>query len=398
MASLADVFWPAQVPLERGDVLAVRLPPGPEWLDIVREAWEAEAALFPLDHRMPDGMATDLVDRARPTVIRGPTGTRRLDGDPAGAGDALIVHTSGTSNGPKLVRLSRSAVEAAVRSSSMALEATRDDRWLCCLPVAHIGGLLVLLRSVVLGAPATVHATFDPAVVAAERDAISFTSLVPTMLGRLLDTGVDVARFRAILVGGSALPAAMRESAERAGVRVVETYGLTESCGGIVYDGYPLAGTQVRIGAGEEIELRGPTLASGDRSGNAPAISDDGWLRTGDAGAFDERGRLRVLARLDEVIVTGGQKVSPDDVENALLLSGKVREAAVAGRPDADWGERVVAWIVPEDASDPPGLDELRDQVASVLPRYAAPHELRLVERLPRTFSGKVRRAALPPD
>jgi o-succinylbenzoate---CoA ligase len=386
-----------QLRFERGDVVAVRLPPGPEWLGIVRAAWEAEAALLPLDHRMPDGMAAALVDRARPTVIRGPGGTRRLGGDPAGLGDALIVHSSGTSNGPKLVRLSRSAVEAAVRSSSTALEATSDDAWLCCLPVAHIGGLLVLLRSVVLGAPATVHPTFDPAAVAAESDSISFTSIVPTMLGRLLDAGVDVARFDAILVGGSALPAALRERAERAGARVIETYGLTESCGGVVYDGQALDGTQVRVGARGEIELRGPTLTSGYRSGDAPAISVDGWLSTGDAGAFDERGRLRVLARLDEVIVTGGQKVSPDDVENALLLTGKVREAAVAGRPDAAWGERVVAWVVPEDASDPPGLDELRDAVASVLPRYAAPHELRLVERLPRTLSGKVRRAALPP-
>jgi o-succinylbenzoate---CoA ligase len=395
LASLADVPAPEQMPFARGDVVAVRLPPGPEWLDIVRRAWDVGAALFPLDHRMPDAMAADLVERARPTVMLDRRGPRRVNGRPAGADDALIVHTSGTSNGPKLVRLSRSAVEAAVRTSSAALEATGRDAWLCCLPVAHVGGLLVLIRGILLGAPVRVHARFEPVAVA-DSYGVAFTSLVPTMLRRLLEAGVDVARFRAILVGGSALAAGLRERAEDAGANVVETYGLTESCGGVVYDGLPLEGTELRIGRDDEIELRGPTLLTGYRSGGEPEISDDGWLRTGDAGRFDEHARLRVLGRLDDLIVTGGQNVAPDDLEEALLTSAKVREVAVAGRPDTEWGERVVAWVVPEDPSDPPTLEELRAAVAAVLPRYASPRELRLVRHLPRTFSGKVRRAALP--
>lgn len=381
--------------LERGDVVAVRSPPGPGWLEIVHETWGAGATLFPLDHRLPEPAAAHMLRRARPTVLRVPEGSTRLEGEPAGRGDALILHTSGTSNGPKLVRLSRAAVEAAVETSSATLGATRDDAWLCCLPVAHIGGLLVLLRGVLLRAPVRVHPGFEPGAVAAS-DGVSFTSLVPTMLRRLLDAGADLARFRAILVGGSGLPADVRERAERSGARVVETYGLTESCGGVVYDGRPLDGTDVRIGPGDEIELRGPTLLTGYRTGDPPAVSEDGWLRTGDAGEIDRRGRLRVLGRLGDVIVTGGEKVAPQEVEAALRSHAKVREIAIAGRRDPEWGERVVAWVVPHDPSDPPTLDELRDAAGAALPRYAAPRELRLIQHLPKTFSGKVRRVGLP--
>ncbi len=388
---------PEHVTISDGDVVAVHLAPGPEWLDIVAETWEAGAALFPLDHRLPETMASDLLERARPTVIRDPGGSRRVDGDRAAPGDAVILHTSGTANGPKLVRLGRSAVEAAVGVSSAALGATRDDAWLCCLPVAHVGGLLVLLRGILLGAPVTVHKGFDAGAVG-EADGVSYTSLVPTMLRRLLDAGVDVSHFRTILVGGSRLPADLRERAERSGAHVVETYGLTESCGGVVYDGSPLAGTEVRTGPNGRIALRGPTLMSGYRFGDAPPLSDDGWLRTEDAGEIDPGGRLRVLGRLDEMIVSGGEKVWPPQVEAALVGNPKVLEVAIAGRPDPEWGERVVAWVVPRDPSDPPRLEELRESAASGVSRHAAPRELRIVARLPRTFSGKVRRAALPGD
>lgn len=397
MASLADVSRPQQTTLERDDVVAVRLPPGTEWLDIIAETWEAGAALFPLDHRLPEPMAAELLHRARPTVIRDADGTNRLDGEPADEDDALILHTSGTSDGPKLVRLSRPAVRAAVSSSSDALGATSEDPWLGCLPVAHVGGLLVVLRGVLLGAPVEVLPRFDPDAIAAT-DGAAFTSLVPTMLGRLLDAGIDLARFRAILIGGAALSPDVRDRAERQGAHVVETYGLTESCGGVVYDGHPLEGTEVRVRPDDEIELRGPTLLSGYRPAGGPPLSEDGWFRTGDAGELDGRGRLRTLGRLDDVIVTGGEKVSPGEVEAVVLQHAAVLDAAVAGLPDPEWGDRVVAWIVPVDPSDPPTLDELREAVAAGLPRHAAPRELRVVERLPMTFSGKVRRAALPRD
>ncbi len=238
-----------------------------------------------------------------------------------------------------------------------------------------------------------------PLGLAEERDA-AFVSLVPTMLVRLLDAGVDLSGFRAILVGGAAFPAELRTRARAAGARTVETYGLTESCGGVVYDGRPLAGTEVRIdGRTCGIELRGPTLMFGyrfDPAGTEEALTADGWLRTADAGVFDDSRRLHVLGRVDDLINSGGEKVWPEEVEEALRHHPKVADLAVGGRADPAWGQRVVAYIVPREPGDPPTLEELRDHVARTLPRFKAPRELVLLaDRVPRTLSGKVRRGAL---
>jgi o-succinylbenzoate---CoA ligase len=389
-----------RVSVTRGDVVAVSLEPGPAWVDLVAETWEAGAALLPIDHRLPSREAGGLLQRARPTVSLDATGARRIDGEAADPEIALIVHTSGTGGAPKFVQFDRRAIDAAVACSASALGASDADRWLCCLPLAHVGGLLVLLRAVLLGAPVTIHPGFDAAAIAAERG-LAFTSLVPTMLGRLIDAGAELSGFRAILVGGAHLSSDRRASAEHAGATVVETYGLTESCGGVVYDGVPLPGTEMRIDPDGGIELRGPTLMRGyrfDPSATAAAFTEEGWLRPGDAGEIDGEGRLRVVGRFDDLINTGGEKVWPDEVEAALREHPGVRDVAVAGRPDPEWGQRVAVWVVPADPSDPPTLDELRAFVAPTLPRHAAPRELTLAERLPRTASGKLRRAALPRD
>jgi o-succinylbenzoate---CoA ligase len=383
-----------------GDVVAVFLEPGPAWFDLVAETWAAGAALLPVDHRLPPREARALLERARPTVSLDGGGARRIDGEAADPEIALVVPTSGTGGTPKLVQFDRRAIDAAVAASASALGASDGDRWLCCLPLAHVGGLLVLLRGVLLGAPVTIHQGFDAAAVAAERGS-AFTSLVPTMLGRLVAAGADLSGFRAILVGGAHLPPDLRASAERAGASVVETYGLTETCGGVVYDGLPLPGTQMRIDPRAGIELRGPTLMRGyrfDPPATAAAFTEDGWLRSGDAGEIDGEGRLHVVGRFDDLITTGGEKVWPDEVEAALREHPGVREVAAAGRSDPEWGQRVAVWIVPADPSDPPSLDELRTFAARTLPRHAAPRELSLAERLPRTASGKLRRAALPRD
>ena len=379
--------------------MAVTLPPGPEWIRIVAEVWDAGAALFPVDHRLPQPEIRALLDRASPTVVHDAGGWARLPaGVPAGPEVALVVHTSGTGGALKLAQFDRAAIDAAVASSALALEATSHDRWLCCLPLAHVGGLLVVLRAVLLGAPVTVHPEFDPAAVAAERNAV-FVSIVPTMLLRLLDANADLSHLRAILVGGSALSAGLRARAEAADARVIETYGLTESCGGVVYDGRPLAGIEARIDPRDQgIQLRGPTLMLGyrfDGEGTAAAFTEDGWLRTFDAGLLDPEGRLRVLGRLDDLIKTGGERVWPDEVEHALRDHAKVADAAVAGRLDPEWGQRVVAYVVPADPASPPTLQELRDHVSITLPRHKAPRELVLVPELPRTASGKVRRDGL---
>jgi o-succinylbenzoate---CoA ligase len=278
------------------------------------------------------------------------------------------------------------------------LEASPQDRWLCCLPLAHVGGLLVLLRSVLLGAPVTVHRRFDPEAVAAEADS-AFVSLVPTTLVRLLDAHADLSHFRAILVGGAAVPAWLADRARAEGANVIETYGLTESCGGVVYDGRPLPGTEVRIDGDGGIQLRGPTVMRGyldDAEATTRAFTDGGWLRAGDAGWIDGEGRLRVAGRLDDLINTGGEKVWPAEVEAVLQGHPGVAEVAIVGRPDPEWGQRVVAYVVPSDPTAPPSLEALRDHVALSLPRHSAPRQLVLVpEGLPRTPSGKVRRAAL---
>jgi O-succinylbenzoic acid--CoA ligase len=388
------------VSLTRGDVVAASLEPGPAWLDLVAETWAAGAALLPIDHRLAPREARALLERSRPTVSLDPVGARRIDGEEADPEIALIVHTSGTGGAPRFAQFDRRAIDAAVASSASALGASDRDRWLCCLPLAHVGGLLVLLRAVLLGAPVTIHPGFDTAAVAAERGS-AFTSLVPTMLGRLVAAGPELSAFRAILVGGAHLSPDLRANAERAGASVIETYGLTESCGGVVYDGVPLPGTEMRIDPMGGIELRGPTLMRGyrfDPSATAAAFTEDGWLRPGDAGEIDDEGRLHVVGRFDDLITTGGEKVWPDEVEAALREHPRVRDVAAGGRPDPEWGQRVAVWVVPADPSDPPSLEELRAFAARTLPRHAAPRELTLARRLPRTASGKLRRTALPRD
>jgi o-succinylbenzoate---CoA ligase len=399
-ASLSDVRALEHVSIAAGDLVAVSIPPSPAWLEIVAETWAAGAALLPVDHRLPPAEAEALLKRARPTVVLEAAGVRRVDGRPAGADIALIVHTSGTGGSPKLAQFDRRAIDAAVASSALALDASDEDRWLCCLPLSHVGGLLVLLRAILLGAPVTVHARFDPEAVEAE-PGVAFTSVVPTMLGRLVETGADLSSFRGILVGGAHLSPDLRTRAERTGANVVETYGLTETCGGVVYEGFPLPGTQMRIDADGGIQLRGPTLMQGyrfDEARSVAAFTDDGWLRPGDAGEIDRDGRLHVVGRIDDLINTGGERVWPDQVEAALRDHPGVRDVAAGGRLDPDWGQNVAVWIVPADPADPPSLEELRAFAARTLPRYAAPRELTLADRLPRTLSGKLRRAALPRD
>ena len=403
----------ATIGVVEGDVVAVRLPPGERWRGIVATLWNSGASVFPIDHRLPSTQVAELLARARPTVVGDDDGWRRVaGGDRADPELAVIVATSGSGAAARLVELTRSAVTTAVLASASALGAEPADGWVSALPPAHIGGLLVVLRSVVIGAPLSFASAGEPASLVPPPGA-RFTSLVPTLLQRALDAEVDLMRYRAILIGGAAFPAALAARAAAAGVRCVATYGLTESCGGVVYDGLPLPGVRVRIGAEAAIELHSPTLMRGyrdtpaglpvgipvghgpDRIGEAGSIDGDGWLRTGDAGTIDGDGRLHVAGRLDDVIVTGGENVWPTDVETALLEDPAVAEVAVTGAPDATWGSRVVAVVVPRDRHAPPVLEHLRDVVAARLGRHQAPRALVLVDALPRTAVGKIARAEL---
>lgn len=399
-ASLSHVAGTGNVRLRRSDVVAVALSPGPTWLDVVPWVWASGAALLPVDHRLPGPARRRLLDRARPTVELDDGGwSRRRAGVPADEGVVLVVATSGTAGRPKLAQFTQEAVLAAVEASATVLEASPDEPWLSCLPPAHVGGLLVVLRGTILGAPVIMLPRFDVRLVADARDA-RFTSLVPAMLIRLLDAGVELSNFRRILVGAGGMSAEVRTRVRDAGAPVIQTYGLTESCGGAVYDGFPLPGTRVRIEpARSAIELHGPSLMLGyrfDEPATTRAFTVDGWLRTADAGRLGPDGSLRVLGRLDDLIRTGGEGVWPDEVEEALRDHPKVAEIAVIGRLDTGWGQRVIAFVVPADPSEPPTLQELRDHAIRSLPRHAAPRELVVTPGpLPRSASGKVRRSAL---
>jgi O-succinylbenzoic acid--CoA ligase len=238
----------------------------------------------------------------------------------------------------------------------------------------------------VLGSPVVVHGSFD--VAAFTRPDASCTSLVPTMLTRLLSAGVNLAHFRAILVGGAELDEPSR------GRPVVSTYGMTESCGGVVYDGTPLDGVEMQIGADDEVQLRGPMMMRGYRLSDEQPVTADGWLRTRDAGVISD-GVLRVLGRLDDVIITGGEKVWPSEVEGVLRAHPAVADVAVVGTRDAEWGARVTAIVVASDPSDPPTLEAVRAFCRDRIASYKAPRALELRDALPRTSSGKISRSAL---
>jgi o-succinylbenzoate---CoA ligase len=342
----------------------------PTFVDALQRAWDAGDAVLPLDPRLPPAAARAVLDAARPD-------------EPVEPGDALVVATSGTGGAPKAAVLTSEAVaeSAAATSARLAVDPA-VDRWLACIPLAHVGGLGVVTRALLTGTALMVLPRPEPAAVAEVAAAgPTLVSLVPTALDRL-----DPSWFKAVVLGGAA------DRTPRP-ANVVRTYGLTETGGGVVYDGVPLDGVEVRVVEGE-VQVRGPMLLRAYRDGTDPKDAD-GWLATGDSGALGSDGCLEVAGRLADVVVTGGEKVWPDDVEAVLGGHPGVREVAVVGRPDPAWGAVVVAVVVPADPADPPTLESLRVWVKRSRPAFAAPRALELVEALPRTALGKVRRASL---
>ncbi|MEP7059508.1 MAG: AMP-binding protein [Actinomycetota bacterium] len=382
-----------------GDLVALRLAPGPAWLDAVTDIWAAGAAILPLDVRAPVAELRAILALADPGVIVSAEGTKIRDtGSSIGERIGLVMATSGTSGAPKLAELAKESVAAAVHSSTRALGAAVDAPWVACLTPAHVGGMLVLLRSAILGGPVSVQERFDPERIAAAATAVGpvFASVVPTMVQRLVASGIPLERVT-LLVGGGPLDVALCAAAERLGARVVTTYGLTETTGGVAYDGIPFPETDVRFDPDGAIELRGPTIMSGyrrDPQSTAEAFTTDGWLRTGDLGAMNGE-RLVVAGRSDDLIRTGAEKVWPQEVERALADHPKVVDVAVAGVPDPEWGSHVTAFVVPADLDSPPTLRDLQIHVEGRLTRFKFPRELHLVAEIPRTASGKVRRSGL---
>jgi o-succinylbenzoate---CoA ligase len=354
-------------------------------------------ALAPLDATLPAARLDALLALINPDTVEdsgGVTTARSAEKGGVADGTAVIVCTSGSTGVPKGVELGAAALLHSARASLARLGARPGERWLCCLPGAYIPAIGVLVRSLVSGTDPVLADRADAETVAAS--GCAHVSLVPTQLRRLLEADIDMstslAGFRSVLLGGAAAPAGLLDAARAAGVRVVTTYGMTETCGGCVYDGTPLDGVQVQIreeaqhGSGR-IWLGGPVLFSGYTHG--PQGSDDGWFRTGDLGRLDAAGRLVVQGRADDVINTGGFKVVPGEVAEALRTCPGVSDVAVVGLPDPEWGERVIAVVVPADPADPPGLELLRLHVRRRLPRYAAPSKVVIVDAVPLLPSGK---------
>ena len=389
-----------------GALVAIALP-RPAAARAVVAAWEAGEAVLPLD---PDAPAPELaatLAAARPThLLDGEGRSRRAGGEPAEAGVAAVVATSGTGGAPKAVELGADAVRWSALATSAALAAGPGDRWLCCVPVHGVAGLAVLARAWHTGLPVEVHERFDPAAVRAAAGRATLVSLVPAMLRRLLAAGDEAARFRRVLLGGGPVPADLTAEATGRDVGLVRTYGLTETFGGMVHDGHPLDGAEVRIGGlwttgadpEGEVLVRGPMLFRRYRGdpGRTAAVLRDGWLRTGDLGRVGPDGRLAVLGRRDDLVISGGVNVHPDEVEAVLASHPGVAEAAVAGRPDPEWGQRVAAFVVPRNPASPPTLAELRAFTRRRLAPAKAPRELVLVPALPRGPSGKLLRRLLP--
>jgi O-succinylbenzoic acid--CoA ligase len=341
-------------------------------------------------------------------------GEREVDPE----GPFSLMLTSGSTGTPKVVVLSRRAVLASATGSEYNLGLDEEERWLLCLPVSHVAGLSILVR--MLGARRTVVLLAPGAagLLARVKDLgrqiheqrVTLVSLVPTLLERLLQDGFQPpATLRAVLLGGAGCTPDLAERARQAGIPLLTSYGLTETGSqiaarryaerhvslaqrnGCVSSGHPLAGVKIKI-VGERIAIKAPTLLSGYVGAATPAVDADGWFVTTDRGVLGPEGELYVLGRTDSVILTGGEKVDPEEVERALRALPEVRDACVFGLPSGEFGQRVVAVVVPTASTPSLKLEQLTVQLRSQLARFKLPRALVIADALPFTASGKLDR------
>ncbi len=385
------------------ELIAIDGPATDRYVDIIIETWRNGYAFAPIDPRLPPDARRAVVEVIKPTAVVtiGSDGTvernAMADGEPVLEGDAVVVATSGTSGQPKAVVHTHGSIEASAQATSKALDVDpTTDRWLACLPLAHIGGLSVVMRSLITSTPLTVHDGFDPAAVtaAAASGGVTLVSLVTRALNQ-----VPAELFRTVLIGGAAPPADPPAN-------VIPTYGMTETGSGVVYGRQVLDGCEIALADDDghqidgpdrsgRIHVRGPMLFRAYRDSPSPFV-DGGWFRTSDLGHWRSDGSLAVEGRAADVIVSGGEKVWPGPIEELLAARSDVVEAAVVGRPDADWGHRVVAVVVPADPAHPPSLTDVRDAVRDRLPPWCVPKDLIVrSDPLPRTSLGKLRRSAV---
>jgi o-succinylbenzoate---CoA ligase len=361
------------------ELVCLDMPCGPQMVDRIRRAWDDGDAIFPLDQRLPAPARANVMQAAKPTRVVTLDQETRITGTPVETGDAVVVATSGTTGQPKAAVLTLNAVTASARATSLRLGVTSSDKWLACLPPSHVGGLSVILRSILTDTPLIAVPAFTvESYDAAAREGATLVSLVSTALQR-----VDSAKYRTIILGGSRPP-------HDRPLNTVATYGMTETGSGVVYDGIPLENVEIEV-RDSIIYLRAPMLMRAYRTGDSP-FTNDGWFRTGDIGTF-ENGRLAVEGREGDLIISGGENVWPEDVEAAIRTSSLVNDVCVAGVPDREWGQVVIAWIVPCDQS--PSLEDIRSHVKETMPAHCAPRRIEIVSEIPRTSLGKPQRVEL---
>ena len=393
--------------VRRGSTVAMTMHPRREQVVMVHALMKVGAVLLPLGPRLSAEERAAVIATEEPAVDLDDAGElTQTEADLPLLGEhdmddvAGHVMTSGSTGMPEPIGLTYGNFLWSAVASAFNIGVEPADRWLCCLPLSHISGLGIVMRSVIYGTAAVVHDGFDVDRVAEslERDGITVVSLVATMLTRLLDAGADLSGPRALLIGGGPVPEDPLEEALGRGATVVQTYGLTETCSQVTTlapadarrklgsAGRPLLTTHLRIQDGE-ILVQGPTVAPG-------RADADGWLHTGDLGRIDEEGFLYVEDRMDDLIVTGGENVVPAEVEKVLLRHPEVADAAVVGREDPEWQQAVTAIVVLQDGSEV-SPDELRRHCAESLAGFKVPKRVELAAALPRTPSGKLMRRAL---
>lgn len=364
------------------ELVCLDMPAGSQFVDRLKQAWDEGDAIFPLDQRLAAPARQAVLATARPTVIASESGDSRIEGLKVQQGDAVVVATSGTTGTPRAAVLTHDALMASAKATSQRLNISHDDCWFACLPVAHVGGLSVVTRSLLTGTRLIVASHFSPAEYdKAANDGATLVSLVPTALQR-----VDPAKYRVIVLGGSRPP-------QNRPSNCVATYGLTETGSGVVYDGMPLEGVEIRIDDTGVICLRAPMLLRAYRDGSMP-FDVHGWFRTGDLGSLNDDGTLSVAGREGDLIITGGENVWPEAVEDSLRGHRSIADVCVAGVPDVEWGHAIHAWIVTAPGTSI-SLDEAREQVKSTLAAHCAPKFIHLVSAIPRTSLGKPQRSKL---
>jgi len=358
-----------------------------EFVSALQKIWQAGDCAFPIDQRLPHAQKAQLVEVFGVQELITANGRSAIAHHEShvAENDAVIFTTSGSSGTPKGVVHTHDSLRANANIVGQYFGDTSSMHWLACLPPSHVGGFGVISRALHWGCKLTTISQFDAAEVEGlARSGVTNTSLVATALGR-----IDAELFENILLGGAKPPLTLPPN-------VTTTYGLTETMGGVVYNRTALTGIEISISADQEILVRGPVLMNRYYQPQlGHPVDSEGWLHTGDLGSMSPANQLSVAGRRSELIISGGDNIWPEVVEAALVNHPDVSDVCVVGVDDQEWGQRVVAFIVPTNTSVTHTLTEWREIVAESLPRFMAPRQVVIINSIPRSALGKPQRQAL---